>query len=117
MTCSAFSGNKFKSVNIPDSVTFIGSSAFHRTPIESVTFGNSVTSIGSYAFSKTSLISVVIPDSVVSIGDSAFAGGTPLEFGGFLYSSLESVTFSVVIPVGASRREAMRMVHQAPQRY
>ena len=65
-----------KTVNLPNGLTSIGSSAFEEcTGLTSVTIGNSVTSIGYYAFCGcTGLKSVTIPDSVTTIGDSAFRG-------------------------------------------
>ena len=62
------------SVTIPNSVTFIGSSAFREcSGLTSVTIPNSVTSIGNGAFYRCSgLTSVTIPNSVTFIGNSAF---------------------------------------------
>ena len=64
------------SITIPNSVTSIGSSAFSGcSSLTSITIPNSVTSIGSSAFSNCrSLTSITIPDSVTSIGYSAFYG-------------------------------------------
>ena len=62
------------SVEIPNSVTSIGSHAFCNSGLTSVTIPNSVTSIGSYAFGYSGLTSVTIPNSVTSIGDDAFVG-------------------------------------------
>jgi len=68
------------SVAIPSSVTSIGSSAFYGcTGLTSVAIPSSVTSIGSSAFyGCTGLTSVAIPSSVASIGSSAFYGCTGL---------------------------------------
>ncbi len=62
-------------MEIPDSVTTIGSSAFARcNNLATVNFGDSVTTIGTGAFEKcVSLTAVTIPDSVTTIGNWAFA--------------------------------------------
>ena len=72
-------------IEIPNSVTSIGSYAFEGcTGLTSVTIGYSVTSIGSYAFEGcTGLTSVTIGNSVTSIGNRAFE-----------YCSLTSVTWN-----------------------
>ena len=72
-----FSGcSGLTSVTIPNSVTFIVSSAFSGcSGLTSLTIPNSVTSIGSSAFSGCSgLTSLTIPNSVTSIDNSAFSG-------------------------------------------
>ena len=61
------------SIEIPNSVTSIGSSSFSGcSGLTSIEIP-SVTSIGSYSFYNCSgLTSIVIPNSVISIGDGAF---------------------------------------------
>ena len=74
---SAFRGNSsITSIEIPNSVTSIGSYAFDRcTGLTSITIPNSVTSIGQYTFYNcTGLTSITIPNSVTSIGSYAFYG-------------------------------------------
>ncbi len=68
--------SKILSVNIPTSVTSIGSYAFSGcTGLTSVTIGNAVTSIGQATFEGCSgLTSLTIGNSVTSIGDNAFSG-------------------------------------------
>ena len=75
MGCSALT-----SVNIPNSITTIGSGAFSGcSALTSVTIPNSVTTIGGLAFSNcSSLTSVTIPNSVTTIGGSAFSGCSAL---------------------------------------
>ncbi len=69
----AFNGSIIESIDIPNTVTSIGSSAFGNcSNLTSITIPNSVTSIGYGAFAGTALESVTIPDSVTSIGDYAF---------------------------------------------
>ena len=68
-------GEEVKDLEIPNSVTSIGTYAFSGcSGLTSVTIPNSVTIIGQNAFSDCSgLTSVTIPNSVESIGDDAFA--------------------------------------------
>ena len=61
-------------VEIPDTVTEIGSYAFHNfRKVKKINIPNSVTKIGEGAFYLcSSLVSITIPNSVTSIGKSAF---------------------------------------------
>ena len=68
----AFADKELTDVDIPDSITSIGTWAFARNKLASVKIGNNVTSIGDCAFADNSISSIKIPDSVVSIGDWAF---------------------------------------------
>ena len=70
------SNSKITSVNIPNSVDSIGSSAFQNcTNLSNLTLGNSVSFIGNKAFYGCSgLKSVTIPNAVTSIGTQAFYG-------------------------------------------
>ena len=77
----AFSGcTGLTSIEIPNSVTNIGRSAFYNCKgLTSIEIPNSVTSIGDDAFAYcTGLTSIEIPNSVTSIGYSAFEGCTGL---------------------------------------
>ena len=62
-------------VNIPNSVTYIGNYAFNQcTNLTSVNIPESVTSIGNYAFANcTGLDSLYIGNSVTSISNNAFS--------------------------------------------
>ena len=76
---SAYNYN-LTSIDIPSSVTNIGSYAFSGcTNLTSITIPSSVTSIGNSAFQDcTNLTSITIPSSVMSIGNRAFSGCTGL---------------------------------------
>ena len=67
-------GNQLISVNIPNSVTSIGSGAFYGNQLTSVTIPNSVTTIGSFAFSNNlNLVNVdCYAPRTAFIGTSAF---------------------------------------------
>ena len=66
---------ELKKINIPNSVTRIGQDAFYYCiNLTSITIPNSVTSIGSSAFAScSSLTSIAIPESVTSIESYAFS--------------------------------------------
>ena len=66
---------ELKKINIPNSVTRIGQGAFYLcNSLVSITIPNSVTSIGEYAFEDcSSLTSITISGSVTSIGYGAFS--------------------------------------------
>lgn len=112
----AFRGcTNLTSVNIPNSVTHIGTLAFYDTSLTSVTIPPSVTYIASFTFCLCeSLTSVTIPSGVTLISDNAFQLCTSLqsidipnsvtsitEFA-FSYTALTSVT----IPDSVTKIEA-----------
>ncbi len=68
----AFRFNRLTYVSIPDSVTTIGLSAFAENQLTGVTIGNSVDTIGDYAFAYNQLTEVTVPDNVTVIGPDAF---------------------------------------------
>ena len=76
----AFSGSSVITVDIPDSVTNIGTSAFtYCRSLTSCTIGSGVTSIGDNAFRGcTSLTNTNLPNSLRTIGASAFTNCTSL---------------------------------------
>ncbi len=67
----AFTGSKFKEINLSKSLKYIGSCAF-MSNIEILVLPDSVTTIAPHAFSSSGLISITIPESVTEIGGSAF---------------------------------------------
>ena len=72
----AFSGSSVITVDIPDNVQTIGSSAFSNcNSLSSCTIGSGVTDIDSSAFQNCSgLTNTTLPNSLRTIGASAFAG-------------------------------------------
>jgi hypothetical protein len=78
---AAFFGAGISTLEIPDSVTSIGSQAFSETTnLTNLSLGSSLTSIGSFAFYlATSLTSVTIPNSVVTIGEAAFQNASSIN--------------------------------------
>ena len=60
------------SIEIPGSITDIGSYAFQGSALEEITFHDGLQTIGVDAFSGTKLTSMKLPDTVTSIGYAAF---------------------------------------------
>ena len=70
----AFARNHLTSVNIPDSVTYIGDNAFVDNQLTNVTIPASVTTIGNTVFSGNRLTNVSILGNDILIGNFAFIG-------------------------------------------
>ena len=67
-------------IDVPSTVTSLGSGAFAGSGIQSITIPDGTTSINSNEYKEcTSLTSITIPASVTSIGEYAFQGCTALE--------------------------------------
>ena len=78
----AFMNSRFASgytLEIPATVTRIGTGAFMRSNLQAVTLPEGLASIPAYAFSGTSLGSITVPASVTSIGAYAFSYGSRLN--------------------------------------
>ena len=77
---NAFQGTGLTTIDVPVGVTKIGSSAFQRcTQLSSVVIPEGVMTIEEGLFSSCSaLTSVTIPKSIINIGNFAFAGCTAL---------------------------------------
>ena len=71
----AFSScGKLKNITLPEGLTSIGVGAFYECAFESVELPNTLTTIDSSAFNHCqSLKSITIPDSVTKIGEMAFS--------------------------------------------
>lgn len=77
---SCFYDNMATTINLPNSITTIGSSAFYNaTKLININLGPNITSIGQTAFSaETGYLQVIIeqlPDSLTNIGERAFYRG------------------------------------------
>ena len=59
-------------VNIPKSLTEIGSMIFFETVVKNINLPNGLKTINDYAFKGSSIESIIIPDSVTTIGTNAF---------------------------------------------
>jgi hypothetical protein len=70
---TVLSFKQLTSVNIPDSVSSIGSYAFANNQLTSVTIPNQVTAIANSTFAYNQLIGIIIPENVTVIGSYAFA--------------------------------------------
>ena len=113
---SGFSSRILKTIELPNTVTSLGSNAFNGcSNLTSITIPNTVTSIGSSAFSGCSgLTSITIPNTVTSIGSSAFSGcsgltsitipNTVTSIGSFAFSYCTGLT-SITIPNTVTRIE------------
>ena len=71
----AFAGHfRLGSINIPDSVTYIGDYAFHYCPFYRIALPQGLTHIGDYAFQWCQkLTEVDIPENVTYIGEAALS--------------------------------------------
>ena len=71
---------QLRSVEMPNSVTYLGSYSFDGcTALETVTLGSGITQIPGYCFQDcSSLVSIVVPPSVTTIGTASFSGCTAL---------------------------------------
>lgn len=109
---SAFSNcRNLTSIEIPNSVTSIGSFAFAFSGLTSIEIPNSVTSIRSFAFEGSALTSILIPNSMTSIGDEVFFGceyltsvvipNTITSIGSQAFSGCSSLT-SIEIPISVT---------------
>lgn len=65
-------GNKLKSVALPDTIVAIGTRAFADNDLTEIVLPVSLTSIGDGAFSNNKITSLVLPASVSSVGSRAF---------------------------------------------
>lgn len=107
-----FWGERITSVDIPNTVTSIGSSAFeHCRSLKSVTLPNSITRIGSDAFFDcTSLTSINIPDGVQALSgtfddcsslESILIPASVRDIGGFVFrgcTGLKSIAVEAETP-------------------
>ncbi|MGO4549213.1 leucine-rich repeat domain-containing protein, partial [Paenibacillus sp. 2TAB23] len=99
----AFRYTRLTSLDLPDNLLTIGSSAFENNPLTTVVFPDSVTTIGNYSFYMNSLTSIKLSENLKTINGGAFdtnhitklvipAGVTNVASSSFYNNSLTSVT-------------------------
>lgn len=76
---SAFSYTAITKIDIPESVTTIGSYAFSYSNFTEITLPNSVIEIDSYAFSNSNLAKITLPNSLSYVGSKLFDRCDKLE--------------------------------------
>ena len=72
LSTNQFSGKGITHVELPDSLTSLGSSAFANNNIKNIELPDSLTSVGPFSFENNELESLYIPESVKTIGITAF---------------------------------------------
>lgn len=68
----AFSGNRIRTVTIPDSVTYIGSEAFYGSGVRKLILGENVKTLASKCFKGNGISEIVFNSKLEVIGDQAF---------------------------------------------
>jgi hypothetical protein len=101
--CSAFKNNELTSINIPESVIYIGHEAFRQNRLTDITIPDNVICIGNSAFMQNDLSSVTIGKSILFIGNNAFSGDTNfIGDSGIKTNHISSVTIgNSVISIGS----------------
>ncbi len=108
----AFSHDNFESVEIPDSVTYMGDFAFSDcTKLKSVVIGDGLEEIPYKAFEHCNIKSLVMGENIQTIGQDAFWGNYKLESlvlkdklvkigdGAFAFTNLKRVVFPVSLEI------------------
>jgi len=75
----AFRGNNLESVNIPSGVNTVGILSFDGNNLSDVTMEEGVTKIGEWAFSNNNISTITIPNSVSQIDGHAFTNNNITE--------------------------------------
>jgi hypothetical protein len=76
---NAFARNWIKHIDIPDTVTSIGTLAFQNCSLKTVSLGAGLTSIGDYAFENNELTVLSLPENANTVGEGAFYGNELLS--------------------------------------
>ena len=91
---NVFSENNLTSVNIPDSVKYIGEYCFYDNEISEVILGSSLEEIEEGVFYENKLKELIVPDSIKRLGLDAFYGSE--------LTSVESVSYThLTLPTNA----------------
>ena len=89
---------QLESIELPDSLEYIGSSAFSGTrSLTSVTLPNGLQHIGTYAFSRSGLLSVTLPPALTSLEEYAFNECTNLAVASMAQAQLQATATGVFL--------------------
>ncbi|MFC0852741.1 leucine-rich repeat protein [Halalkalibacter oceani] len=75
----AFERKDIETLELPDTLEYIGNRAFAYNDLRDIEVPDNVTEIGRYAFSNNNLTGVIIPDSALRIDVNAFADNNLTE--------------------------------------
>ena len=69
---NAFEKTGFKSINMPDSVNYIGNEAFKQAAIKTIELSKNLKKIPDGCFVYSNLKEIIIPENITEIGAAAF---------------------------------------------
>lgn len=105
INANAFASAGLTSVDMPDSIEYIGGDAFAFNSITTLKISNNVKTIASGAFRANQISSVTIPDTVTSMGGYVFNTNKMTGEDGILYArkSDGTIDYTTIIGYGGGR--------------